>query len=291
MNILSLGAGVQSTAILLASAKGILPKIDYAIFADTGWEPQSVYEHLDRIEKEIAEPAGIKIFRVSVGNIRNDILDESKEFLQIPVYALKNNGNKVMGIRQCTNIYKVRPVCDKVRELLGAEKFPNGSVGRLKWNIKTDLQIGISVDEIERAKPSKYKYLNHTFPLLDLGWTRQDCLNFLNEHGYSNTPKSSCIGCPFKSNLQWSELKLNDSVSWDDAVFVDESIRNKTANSSNIKNVFLHRKCKPLNDAVDDIDEDNMLDLFSCSPFSCKGDESANGIELIEIGDNSYVYS
>ncbi|MFD6245348.1 hypothetical protein ACFWGG_09250, partial [Streptomyces roseolus] len=72
---LSLGAGVQSSALLALSAEGVLPKVDYAIFADTGWEPQSVYAHLDRLEREIAEPAGIPLLRVSSGNIRDDALD------------------------------------------------------------------------------------------------------------------------------------------------------------------------------------------------------------------------
>lgn len=46
---LSLGAGVQSTTLLLLALEGALPKPDYAIFADTKWEPKRVYEHLDLI--------------------------------------------------------------------------------------------------------------------------------------------------------------------------------------------------------------------------------------------------
>jgi hypothetical protein len=46
MRTLSLGAGVQSTTLLLMSLDGTLPKVDCAIFADTGWEPARVYEHL-----------------------------------------------------------------------------------------------------------------------------------------------------------------------------------------------------------------------------------------------------
>ena len=43
MNIISLGAGVQSTAMALMCAKGDLPyKIDGAIFSDTQAEPESV---------------------------------------------------------------------------------------------------------------------------------------------------------------------------------------------------------------------------------------------------------
>ena len=36
LNVLSLGAGVQSSTLLLMSCRGVLPKLDAAIFADTG---------------------------------------------------------------------------------------------------------------------------------------------------------------------------------------------------------------------------------------------------------------
>jgi hypothetical protein len=48
--ILSLGAGVQSTTLALMTARGDLspgfPQPTAAVFADTGWEPASVYRHL-----------------------------------------------------------------------------------------------------------------------------------------------------------------------------------------------------------------------------------------------------
>ncbi len=48
LRVLSLGAGVQSTTLALMAAHGeIGPMPDCAIFADTGWEPAAVYEHLD----------------------------------------------------------------------------------------------------------------------------------------------------------------------------------------------------------------------------------------------------
>jgi hypothetical protein len=37
-NVLSLGMGVQSTAIYLMSSLGELPRLDFAVFADTGRE-------------------------------------------------------------------------------------------------------------------------------------------------------------------------------------------------------------------------------------------------------------
>lgn len=85
--LLSLGAGVQSSALLILAAQGQLPDLSGAIFSDTGWEPQAVYDHLDRLEREIAAPAGIPIYRVSAGNIRNDALDPEHRFASMPLYV------------------------------------------------------------------------------------------------------------------------------------------------------------------------------------------------------------
>ena len=56
LQILSLGAGVQSTCMALMAARGELPPVDAAIFADTGAEPQRVYDHLDWLEGELPFP-------------------------------------------------------------------------------------------------------------------------------------------------------------------------------------------------------------------------------------------
>jgi 3'-phosphoadenosine 5'-phosphosulfate sulfotransferase (PAPS reductase)/FAD synthetase len=93
LRVLSLGAGVQSTTLLLLSAQRHLPRLDAAIFADTGWEPRAVYEHLDRIDREIAQPAGIPILRVSCGNIRDDALDPRRRFASMPLFVLNRDGS------------------------------------------------------------------------------------------------------------------------------------------------------------------------------------------------------
>lgn len=86
--ILSLGAGVQSTALLILAARGQFEPIDAAIFSDTGWEPRGVYEHLDRLEEEVAKPNGIPVYRVSTGDIRRDALDPEKRFASMPLYVM-----------------------------------------------------------------------------------------------------------------------------------------------------------------------------------------------------------
>jgi len=289
LNILGLGAGVQSTALLLLSAQGQIPKFDAAIFADTGWEPQIVYEHLDRLETEVAEPAGIPIYRVSSGNVRADALNPEARFATMPFYVLGPDGSKGMVRRQCTAEYKVKPIKRKVRELLGyphPKPIPKG--------VFATQAIGISTDEAQRANLSDVKYARHYWPLLDMDWSRQDCLDYLAKNGFPKTPKSACIGCPFHGNSAWRSLRDNYHSEWWDAVDFDARIRHGSARANATGNplrgqAFLHRSRLPLDLApIDEIvkqkpgfdvfDISALEDAYAeddipgCSPFACRAD-------------------
>lgn len=163
LRILSLGAGVQSTTLLLLAAEGRLPKLDAAIFADTQWEPAAVRQHLDRIDREVAQPAGIPIYRVTRGNIRNDALDPGHRFASMPLFVKNRDGGNGMTRRQCSNEYKVVAIKAQVRQLLG---YPHPTP--VPRDVYVEQWIGISRDEIGRAKDSDVKYARNAFPLLDL---------------------------------------------------------------------------------------------------------------------------
>ncbi|MFE6053104.1 hypothetical protein ACFQ6N_20280 [Kitasatospora sp. NPDC056446] len=290
--ILSLGAGVQSTTLLLLSALGELPKLDYAVFSDTGWEPSKVYRHLDEVERKIARPANIPILRVSSGNIRKDALDPAHRFASMPLYILNQDGSPGMTRRQCTGEYKIKPIKRQVRQILGyphPARVPNGVYAE-QW-------IGISTDEFHRAKDSDVRYTRHTFPLIELGMSRADCLKLLAEHGWGATPKSSCLGCPFHGNAQWREIRDTSPEEWADVVEFDAAIRagNARANADGrplLGQAYLHRSRLPLDQAPVDrltraelrslqtqlgLDEDELEDgpESGCSPFSCRGEAVA----------------
>lgn len=248
MRILSLGAGVQSSTISLMMEHGEIEKPDYAIFADTGWEPKHCYEWLDWLEKQLSYP----VIRIQHGNIKNDLLENinsSKRFGSIPFFV---EGG--IGKRQCTAEYKIKPLQRKVRELLGYQKgqrIPAGSV---------TMVIGISRDEVQRMKPSRDKWITNSWPLIDIGMSRTDCLNWMRDHGYPLPPKSSCIGCPFHSNQHWREMKANQPEEWEDACNVDEMLRSKGLRWHMKKQEFMHRSCVPLRHA--NIGDEMTIDLF-----------------------------
>ena len=70
-NVLSLGAGVQSSTLAMMYAKKELsPMPDFAVFADTEGEPKAVYEWLNWLEKQLP----FKVYRVSKGNLQENSL-------------------------------------------------------------------------------------------------------------------------------------------------------------------------------------------------------------------------
>jgi hypothetical protein len=52
MIFLSLGANVQSSVILMRALRGDIDRPDHVLFADTGWEPQAICDHLQWLGKQ-----------------------------------------------------------------------------------------------------------------------------------------------------------------------------------------------------------------------------------------------
>jgi len=261
LRILSLGAGVQSSTVLLMSCKGLLPKLDAAIFADTQWEPPQVYGHLAWLEEEAAK-AGIPVHRVMAGNLRQHTVDgwarrhkgDGHRYASLPLYV--SDGNGIMGTirRQCTQEYKIVPIERFIRRnLLGLPKGQVAPVGAVEqW-------YGISADEQRRIRMSDQHWKRNIYPLCNLPpmlpkmFTRTMCLDWCREnYPGRNVPRSSCMGCPFHSNAEWREIK-KDPVLWEDVCRVDEAIRHADRMKGE---VFLHRSFRPLREA--NLDEDQM---------------------------------
>ena len=255
IRIVSLGAGVQSTVMALMAAKGeIGPMPDCAIFADTGWEPEAVYQHLDWLETQLPFP----VHRVKRSNIREDILQASnatgQHFVSMPFFT-EGGG---MGRRQCTSEYKMQPIRRKTRELLGLRP------GQRAKGVMAETWVGISWDEIVRMKESRERYVQNRWPLIEEQMHRHHCVSWFAAY-YPDRPlaKSACIGCPYHDNGLWRDMKLNDPVSFDEAVAFDAAIRELPGFD---QRQYLHRSCKPLDevDLRNDEDRGQLSFLDEC---------------------------
>lgn len=236
LRVISLGAGVQSSALYLLAVAGEVGGVDAAIFADTGWEPAAVYEHLKRLEAHGDDR--VPIYRVSSGNIRDT--ERQKDFYDAPYFLLNEDGSEGMARRQCTHQLKLRPIRRKLNELLkqhGISKAPGC----------TESLLGISLDEVQRMKDSDVLWNVNGYPLVDRRWTRADCTKYLEAEGWA-APRSACIGCPYHSNAEWRALRDDSPAEFADAVAFEREIQ--ATNAGLRGKPFLHASRVPL-DLVD----------------------------------------
>lgn len=244
-HVLSLGAGVQSSTLALMAARGLVePMPTAAVFADTGWEPAEVYRWFDWLVPRLPFP----VHRVQRGNIHEDglrsrvraTLGEGSRWVAIPYFTI-GDGDRNRGqlTRQCTKEYKIQPIEEWMkRDLLGIPKR-----GRLPKEPRIVQWRGISADERQRAKLSMAPWYDVRYPLIEAGMTRGHCLEWMQSHGYPQPPRSACIGCPYKSDREWIELREEAPHEWRQAVEFDAAIRH-TGGQDRL--MYLHASCEPL---------------------------------------------
>ena len=241
LNIISLGAGVQSSTMALMAAHGeITPMPDCAIFADTGAEPKIVYEHLAILKDKLPFPVHI----VTAGDLEKEWLYNVGRVASPPFYA----EGKGQLWRQCTTEYKVHPINDKINE------FRNDD--------DVSVWVGISLDEAHRMKPNPRKWATNRWPLIEKKMSRWDCQAWLVKHGYPKAPKSSCYFCPYHSAVTWRDMQINQPEEFARAVAFDKKLRESTRKKIRAK-LYLHNSLQPL-DKVDfrNAEDHGQIDMF-----------------------------
>jgi hypothetical protein len=253
LTYISFGAGVQSTALLALSCKGErgVPRADIAIFADTGDEPQWVYDHLALMK----EWSSIPIEIVSRGNLGADTIEKArtgKRAANIPAFTLGQDGKASLLWRQCTTEYKTEPIEAMVRRKLGAKK--GARVKGRALNL-----LGISLDEAHRMKPNPRIWCENSWPLIDARITREECHKIVEAAGCPKPMKSSCVFCPYHSNSFWQDMKVNHPGEFKRAVEFDHAIRDMS--KAGVRNpIFLHRSLQPLDEV--EFRDQSQLRLF-----------------------------
>lgn len=255
-----MGAGVQSSCLALMAAKGeVTPMPDFAVFADTQAEPQSVYKWLDWLETQLP----FLVYRVTKGNLEFDSLTpacatkkaihykEGEEYMRriIPIFGIMPSGKKTAAIgRSCTADYKIRQIEKCIIEKAG--------IARGQKEITVTQWIGISWDEIQRMKDARLPWTQLRWPLIEKRMTRQMCLNWMRDNGYPEPPRSACVWCPFHSDTEWRRLRDEEPKEFQRAVEFDAKIRELGKKDRALSmDVYVHNSCKPLSEIDFDSDE------------------------------------
>jgi hypothetical protein len=246
LRVISFGGGVQSTVMLLmALAREIGPLPDAVIMADTGWEGTRTYADVEWVRDLVKRMSNdrIEFIVTSAGNLRDMQLAKSRNdpgrFVSVPYFT----GNGGQGRRQCTREFKLEPLIQAQRDLLGMKKGQRVPIG-----IQVEVWIGISLDEMIRAKHARKPWQVNRFPLIEAGMSRNDCRSWLDMHGFPQPPKSACVGCPYRDDWQWAEMARNAPEDFEDACLVDDLIRD--GGTGMVNQQFTHRSLRPLREVA-----------------------------------------
>jgi len=197
---MSMGAGVQTTALLLMYPK----KYDYIIFADTGDEKKETYYYIEKYLKPFCVKNNIKWETV-----------RHKHGFTLMEWCMKRKIIPIRTRRWCTQDFKIKPINRFLRKIGATKKNP------------AHVDIGISLDESHRANFSKkdVQYVKKEYPLLDRKITRNECYAIIEKHGFPIPPKSGCDFCMFQRRREILKLKAADPERFHKIVLMEQNDR------------------------------------------------------------------
>lgn len=214
-HVFSCGGGVQSTACLVLAAQGVIPYRTF-VFANVGdkAEDPRTLAYIQSTLKPFAKASGIEwvdIQRTRRDGTAVDLWDE----LQRPIRSIDipvRMANGAPGNRNCTVHFKIKPIAKWINT-----HAPGCILGK-----------GISTDEPQRATPSREDDgYTSAYPLIELGFSRNDCLRLVMEAGLPQPPKSACWFCPYQTTDKWTTMRRERPDLFASAVALEQMLNAK----------------------------------------------------------------
>lgn len=229
--ILSYGGGVQTVALCCLVADGRLPRPERIVIADTGREASTTWQYTDAYMRPLMrERCGLEIEIAPHKLARVDLMDTQdldERNLMLGLYLA--GGGRMVAL--CSSEWKRDPI----RKWLRLQGYGRNNPVRM-W-------LGISIDELQRARTSNLKWVEHWWPLImDIPTSRAGCVAIIERMGLPIPERSSCWMCPNRGDQQWQRLKAISPQDFAQAVEVDRYIRTLPR----FETCYLHRSCQPL---------------------------------------------
>lgn len=219
LTVLSFGGGQDSTAILYKIVydpefrKRFVKGDLLVIMADTGNEHTETYKHVGEISKFCAENGINFVFlppdsEYIAPSWRGGLVAYHESHQTVPLLT---------GRKSCTVKLKVDPIYkylnQYVHEIYGTEKVARKAAlyEFTKYCGKIHVLIGIGAEEAENRISDEAhekwmeKNIKRVYPLVDIGWSRKECQDYIRAMDKPLPPPSNCIFCPFmnKPEILW----------------------------------------------------------------------------------------
>ena len=207
-HIVSFSGGKDSTAMLIRMLE-LGMTVDKIVFADTKYEFETLYRYIEKVNDYIKK----------FGDYEIEILRTDLEFEDV-MFGKITRGPRKEEVRGFPLVafgcYWSRDA--KVKELEKACK------GHTRY-------IGIAIDEKNRMVKN-YKEKGYRYPLIEWGWTEQDCLDYLKEKDlhnplYDEFDRLGCYWCPKQSTNSLRTVYNNYPDHWEQMMEWDRKIKEK----------------------------------------------------------------
>lgn len=240
LRVVSYGGGVQSTALLALAARGAID-FDTFLFCNVGDDSEhpATLDYVRTVATPYAEQHGITIHELhrirrtgEPETLWGRLMKPDSRSLPIPVRM----SNGAPGRRSCTADFKIKVAGRWMREH-GATRTDPAIVA-----------LGISTDEIQRAKPGidpQAPFQFRVYPLLDLGMDRADCEAEIRRAGLRVPPKSACFFCPFTRPSRFQRMRHDEPDLFAKCVELEDTL-NARRETLGRDPVYLTRFNKPL---------------------------------------------
>jgi hypothetical protein len=243
LRVVSFGAGVQSTAILVLAARRI---IDYETFLFANVGADSEHPATLRYLREVAAPFAAE-HGLTVHELHRFRRDGSRETLYgrltrpgsrslpIPVRMPRTGAP---GRRACTSDFKIAPIGRWLRAHGAGRDNP------------ATVAIGFSTDEIHRCnRKAAQPWEIPEYPLIDLGLNRAACQRVIAQAGLPIPPRSACWFCPYRRPATWAETRRDTPELFWKAVELERTL-NHRRDQLGRDHVYLTRFGRPLDEAI-----------------------------------------
>ena len=228
LTVLSFGGGQDSTAIgyLLAEDREFrqkwAPGRCLALMSDTG------DEHIETLQHVMEFGEYLQDHFIDFVHLTPDMGYHSEPWQSLEHYyrSHKAVGSKAFP-KTCTDNLKIQPIYrfleDWVAFEYGYERSLRGKKALQAFAAdhgKITVLIGIAAGEEVRAKGNgngpkwRQAAIDIQYPLIDLGWDRQACQDYIRRLGRPVPPPSNCQMCPFMSKVEllWMHRFIPDRL-------------------------------------------------------------------------------
>jgi 3'-phosphoadenosine 5'-phosphosulfate sulfotransferase (PAPS reductase)/FAD synthetase len=263
---ISYGGGVQSTALLVLATQGKLEpimggSITAALFSNTGDDSEhpATLEYVRNIAIPWAAERGLTVHELhrrtkdgQIETLYGRATHPDKRSLPIPVRL----SNGAPASRHCTVDFKVKVLQKWIKQAGATADNP------------AIVAVGISTDEIQRANnKSDAAFERRVFPLLQLGLSRADCAQLIQDSGLPIPPKSSCYFCPWHSRLVWAEMRRDEPELFEKAAVLEDILHDK-ADRFGHKRAYLTDRLVPLREAIP-VAQDTLFSSLEFNDGKC----------------------